>query len=52
MDSKPVRNGRWCIPTPLMHGLVVEYDNALPVTTSSVEEPWKKIHHGAEGEGL
>ena len=35
-----------------MHGLVVEYDNAPPVTTSSVEKHWKEINHGAEGEGL
>ena len=52
MDNKLVRNGRWCIPTPLVHRLVAEYHDALHLTTSSVEKHWKEINHGVEGEGL
>ena len=37
VDNKPGRNGRWCVPTPLLHCLVAEYDDALHLTTSSVE---------------
>ena len=29
VDNKSVRNGRWCVPTPLVHRLVAEYHNAL-----------------------
>ena len=52
VDNKLVRNGRWCVPTPLVHRLVAEYHDALHLTTSSVEKHWKEINHGVEGEGL
>ena len=52
MDNKLLRNGRWCVPTPLVHCLVAEYHEALHLITSSVEKHWKKINHGVEGEGL
>ena len=52
MDNKLVRNGRWCVPTSLVHRLVAEYHDALHLTTSSVEKHWKEITHGVEGEGL
>ena len=35
VDNKLVRNGWWCVSTPLVHGLVAEYHNPLPV--------WKNI---------
>ena len=37
VDNKLVRNGRWCVPTLLVHRLVAEYYDALHLTTSSVE---------------
>ena len=46
VDNKLVRNGRCCVPTPLVHRLVDEYHDALHLTTSSVEhsleghQPW------------
>ena len=52
MENKLVRNGQWCVPTPLVHRLVAEYHDALHLTTSSVEKQWKEINHGVEGEGL
>ena len=52
VDNKLVGNGRWCVPTPPVHRLVAEYDNALHVTTSSVEKHWKEINRGVEGEGF
>ena len=52
VDNKLVRNGRWGVPTPLVHRLVAEYHDSLHLTTSSVEEHWKEIDHGVEGEGL
>ena len=52
VDNKLVRNGRWCVPTPLLHRLVAQYRTALHLTTSSVEKHWKEINHGVEGEGL
>ena len=52
VDEKLVRNGRWCVPTPLVHRLVAEYHDALHLTTFSVEKHWKEINHGMEGEGL
>ena len=52
MDNKLVRNGRWCVPTPLVHRLVAEYHDALHLTTSSVEKHWNEINHRVEGEGL
>ena len=38
VDNNFVRNGRWCVPTPLVHCLVAEYHDALHLTTSSVEK--------------
>ena len=52
VDNKLVHNGRWCVPTPLVHGLVAEYHNALHLTTSDGEKHRKEINHGVEGEGL
>ena len=52
VDNKLVRNGRWCVPTSLVHRLVADYHDALHLTTSSVEKHWKEINHGVEGEGL
>ena len=52
VDNKLVRNGRWCVPTPLVHRFVAEYHDAFHLTTSSVEKHWKEINHGVEGEGL
>ena len=52
VDNKLVRNGRSCVPTPLVHCLVAEYHDAFHLTTSSVEKHWKEINHGVEGEGL
>ena len=52
VDNKLVCNGRWCVPTSLVHCLVAEYHNALHLTTSSVEKHWKEINHGSEGERL
>ena len=52
VDNKLVRNGRWCVPTSLVHRLVADYHDALHSTTSSVETHWKEINHGVEGEGL
>ena len=52
MDNKLVRNGRWYVPTPLVHRLVAKYHDALHLTTSSVEKHCKEINHGVEGEGL
>ena len=43
VDNKPVRNGRWCVATSLVHRLVAEYHDALHLTTSSVEKHWKEI---------
>ena len=51
-DNKLIRNGRWCVPTSLVHHLVAEYHDAVHLTTSSVEKHWKEINHGVEGEGL
>ena len=51
VDNKLVRNGRWCVPTPLVHRLLAENHDALHLTTSSVEKHWKEINHGVEGEG-
>ena len=51
VDNKLVRNGRLCVPTSLVHGMVAEYHD-LHLTTSSVEEHRKQINHGVEGEGL
>ena len=50
--NKLVRNGWWCVPTSLVHRLVAEYNDALHLTTSSVEEHSKDINHGVEDEGL
>ena len=52
VDNKLVRNGRWCVLTPLVHRLVAEYHDALDLTTSSVERQWKEINCGMEGDGL
>ena len=52
VDNKHVRNGQWCVPTPLVHRLVAEYHDAFHLTTSSDEKHWKEINHGVEGEGL
>ena len=52
VDNKLVRNGRRCVPTSLVHGLVAKCHNELHLTTSSVEKHWKEINHGMEGEGL
>ena len=52
VDSKLVRNGPWCVPTPRVHRLVAEYHHALHLTTSSVVKHWKEINLGVEGEGL
>ena len=52
MDNKLVRNGRWCVPTPLVHRVVAEYYDALHLTTCSVGKHWNNINHGVEGEGL
>ena len=52
VDNKLVCNGRWCVPTLLVHCLVAEYHDQLHLTTSSVEENWKEITHGRGGEGL
>ena len=52
MYNKLVCNGRWCVPTPLVHRLVAKYHNALHLTTCSVERDWKKINHGVVREGL
>ena len=38
VDNKLVRNGRWCVPMPLVHRLVAEYHDALHLTTSSMEK--------------
>ena len=40
------------VPTSLVHRLVAKYHDALHSTTSSVEEHWKNMNHGVEGEGL
>ena len=52
MDNKVVDNGRWCVPTSLVHLLVAEYHDALPSTTSGVEKNWKEIVHGVKDEEL
>ena len=52
VDNKLVLNGHWCAPTPLVHRLVAEYQDALHLTTSSVVKHRKEITHGVEGEGL
>ena len=52
LDNKLVRNGRWRVPTPLVHRLVAECHDAIHLTTSSVEKHWNEINHGVEGEGL
>ena len=52
MDKKLVYNGRWCVPTPLVHRLVAEYHNALHLITSGEEKDSKEIKHGVESEGL
>ena len=52
VGNELVRNGRWFVPTPLVHRLVAEYRDALHLTTSSVEKHRKEINHGVEGEGL
>ena len=52
VDNNLVRNGRWCVPTPLVHRLVAEYHDALQLDTSSVDKHWKEINHAVEGEGL
>ena len=52
VDNKLVRNGRWCVPTSLVHRLSGEYHDAPHLTTSSVEKNWKEIKHGVESEGL
>ena len=52
VDNKLFCNGRWCVPTSLVHRLVAEYHNVLHLTTSSVEKHWKEVNHGVEGEGL
>ena len=49
MENKLVRNGRWCVPTPLVHRLVAEYHDALHLTTTSMEKHLKEINHGVEG---
>ena len=52
VDNKLVRNGQWCVPTSLVHRLVVEYHDALHLTTSSVKKHCKEINHGVGGEAL
>ena len=52
VDNKLVRNGQWCVPTPLVHPFLAEYHDVIHLTTSSVEKHWKEINHGVEGEGL
>ena len=52
MDNKLVRDGRWCVPTPLVRHLVSKYHDALHLTTSSVQKHWNKMNHGVEGEQL
>ena len=52
VENELVRNGRWCVPTSLVHRLEAEYHDALRLTTSSVEKHWEEINHGVEGEGL
>ena len=52
MDDKLVCNGRWCVPTPLVHSVVAKYHDALHLTTSCVEKHWKEIIHGVQGEGV
>ena len=49
---KLVCNGQWCVRTPLVHGFVAEYHDALHLTTSSVGNHWKETNHGVEGERL
>ena len=51
VENKLVHNGRWCVPRPLVHHLVGEYQDALHLPTSSVGKHWKEINHGVEGEG-
>ena len=41
LGNKLVRNA----PRPLVHHLVAEYDDALHLTTSTVEEHWKEVTH-------
>ena len=52
VDNKLVRNGRWCVPTSLVHRVVADHHDELHLTTSSVEKHWKEIYHSVEGEGL
>ena len=52
VDNKLIRNRQWCVPTPLVHGLVAQCHDALHLTTSSVEKHWKEINDGVEREGL
>ena len=52
LDNKLVRKGRWCVATPLVHRLVVEYHNTLHVSTSSVEKHWRETNQCEEPEGL
>ena len=52
VDNKLVRNGWWCVPTPLVHRLVAQYHDALHSTTPSVKKHSKEINYGDEGEGL
>ena len=52
MDNNLVCDGRWCVPTSPVHHLVADYQDALHLTTYSVEEHWKEINHGVEDEGL
>ena len=48
VDNKNVRNGRWCVPTPLVHRLAAQYYDALHLTTSSSEKHRKENNHGVE----
>ena len=52
VHNKLVCNGQCCVPTPLVHRLVADYQNALHLTASSVEEHLREIHHGVARERL
>ena len=52
VDNKLIRNGRWCVPTSLVHCFVAEYHDVFHLTTFSVEQHLKEIQQCVEGEGL
>ena len=52
VDNKVLRNVCCFVSTPMVHRFLAEYHDAFHLTTSGLEEHWREINHGVEGEVL